>query len=250
MGYLQPIKRLSATENKGGILQIDIARKVDVVSIPSPVYGVIVGDIIFAAGAGFTSWEVTLETPRIKSSSKASREGTTKNSPLTFSIPKDNSVTRQQLLRAEQDEFIVSFKDSNGNRKLFGLKEAPVRFIFDHDGGGRLSDGNRYDCQFYYEGPDNINFYSGSITVAPPSTQTSRVQYLLDDELIAILNPTDVLIVSSDFAHTFSVIPGTGGGLPAIVKWDTDQLIAALQPGDILVVDTDFTFDFELITTP
>jgi hypothetical protein len=249
MGYIKPIKRLSATDNKGSILQLLIARKVEVVSIPDPIRGVITGDIVFAAGCGFTRWDVTLETARIKSNGKQTREGVTRSNPLTFSVPKDNAIARYQFLVAEADEFIVCFTDGNGSRKLYGTLDSPVRFTFDHDGGGRFADGNKYDCQFYYDGPDNIYFYSGNITDTPPGTESSRVEFANGD-LISLLSPTDVLIVTSDYAHTFSVIPGSGSGLPALVKWSTGELIAALQPGDRLIVDSDFSFDFDIIYNP
>ncbi len=150
--------------------------------------------------------------------------------------------------QAEDDEFIVFYTDSNGTGKLFGLLDSPVRFSINHDTGEGISDGNYYAAEFFFDGPDNRYFYSGEVPAAPPSTLISIVKFATG-EIIALLNPSDELIVSSDFAHSFNLVPGSSSGIPAVVKWDTGEVIASLQPGDTLIVTTDFDFDFEIIET-
>lgn len=247
MSYLRAIKRFSGADNIGGIIQLQVARAADVVSIPHPVAGVIAGDITFQLGRGFVTWDCILETGKIKSASRSSREGAIKSNSLEFLVPKDRQSIKYQLDLAEEDELIVVYKDSNGTQFLFGTKENPVRFEYDHESGAGFSNLNNYGCRFFYDGPDNRYFYDGAIATPTPGTGTSTVQFA-SGELIALLNPSDELIVSSDFDHTFTLYPGSAiPGAPALVKWDDDTLIASLQPGDILIVDTDFTFDFEII---
>jgi hypothetical protein len=248
VSYLKTIKRFSGSDNLGGVLTILVARKDDIESIPDPVAKVIPGNLVFKAGKGFVTWDVTLETLRIRSASSITREGPKKSNSLNFLVPKDRYDLAAMFDQAEADEFIVFYRDGNGTNKLFGLLDTPVRFKIDHNSGEKLPDGNFYEAQFYFEGPDNRYFYGGTIPAAPPSTATSLVRYQTG-ETIAILNPSDELVVSSEFEHTFSVIPGSSSGTPAVVKWDTGETIASLQPGDTLVVDTDFEFDFEIIET-
>ncbi|HMG93214.1 MAG TPA: hypothetical protein VK589_24325 [Chryseolinea sp.] len=247
MSYLSNISRFSGSGNRGGVIQLKVARAADVVSIPDPVAGSILGDIVFSAGKGFVTWYATLETTRNTSNSRTSREGAVKSNQLNFLIPKDRAIIKAQLDQCEDDEFIVLYKDSNGNQILFGLKENPVKFQYAHDSGDGFASFNSYESKFYYDGPDNRYFYNGTVTAQPPGTAPSIVQFSTG-EIIATLNPSDVLVVSSDFTHTFTQLPGSGpSGIPAVVKWDDDTPIASLQPGDVLVVETDFTFDFEII---
>lgn len=247
MSYLKSIKRLSAGSNLGGIVKLSVARKDDVEYIPDDINSVIIGDIVFKAGKGFVIWDVTLETPRIEINSRTTREGSSKTNRLSFSVPKDRSDIREMFSIAEDDEFIVLQQDGNGTRRLLGTLSNPVRFEYNYVSGSLHSDKNAYNAQFYYQGPDNSFFYLGTITEAPPGTSPSIVRYSTG-EVIAQLNASDELVVSSDFAHTFQIIPGSGGSAnAAIVKWDDGTVIAALQPGDLLIVDTDFSFDFEIL---
>jgi len=247
VSYLGNIARFSRSGNLGGIVTLKVARAEDVLSIPEPVGGVIPGDITFLAGRGFATWSATLETKSLRSTARSSREGTIKSNQLSFLLPKDRSSIKTQLDNCESDEFIVLYRDGNGNQILFGRKESPVRFQYDYNSGDAFASFNNYSCTFFYDGPDNRFFYAGSADAQPPGTAPSIVQYTTGD-IIATLSPSDELVVTSDFEHSFTLIPGASTpGVPAIVRWSDGSLIAALQPGDILVVDTDFTFDFELI---
>ncbi|HEY3406434.1 MAG TPA: hypothetical protein VGK59_23765 [Ohtaekwangia sp.] len=247
MSYLRNIKRLSRADNLGGILILKVARKDDIESIPDPVGSIISGNIVFKAGKGFVTWEATLESVRSQSNSRANREGTSRQNRITFTVPKDDALIKAQLDQAEGDEIIILITDGNGNNKLFGQLDLPVKLEYDHDSGATFGNLNHYQCSINYQGPNNIFFYSGAVTPQPAGTSPAIVQFSTG-ELIASLNPSDVLVVSSDFTHTFTQYPGSSpSGIPAIVKWDDDTPIASLQPGDILVVETDFDFDFEIV---
>jgi hypothetical protein len=246
VSYLRNIKRFSAAANIGGLITISVARKDDIATVPDVVGKALPGSITFKPGAGFVTWEVTTGSNRLKSDAKVSREGSIRSNVLTFRIPKKRLDLEAMFAQAEDDEFVVVYTDSNGTSWIFGLPTAPVRFTINDDSGELLEDLNSYSAQFYFDGPDNRYFYQGAVSTAPPSTASSTVQYSTG-ELIALLNPSDILVVSSDFAHSFTIVPGSFSGTPAIVRWDTGTIIASLQPGDTLIVDTDFTFDFEII---
>lgn len=196
MSYLSAITR-SRADNPGGIITLQVARRADVESMPEPVDGVIYGDITFAAGAGWITWEVTFESIRISSDDRLSREGFATINNMPFRIPRDIPGIRSMLNLAAEDEFLVLFRDSAGRAKIFGLPEAPARLAFSHDGGQGIADGNFYTARFFYEGPDNINFYEGDIPIAPGAGSPAVVKF--NGTPIASLQPGEVLNIESEF---------------------------------------------------
>jgi hypothetical protein len=200
MSYLTSIARLSQADNLGGILTIQVARKVDIESMSDPVDGVVFGDITFFPGAGFVTWEVTGESPNANSRSRTSREGASKDNRLSFTVPKDRPELRRMFERAEEDELVVLYKYANGKQRIFGLLDAPVQFRFDHESGGSHSDLNHYRCEFYYDGPDNMFEYNGLISAAPAGAAPAVVKY--NGVSIASLSPGEVLNITSEFGLT------------------------------------------------
>lgn len=199
MAYLSPITRPQA-DNLGGILTIQVARRADVESMSDPVDGVVYGDITFVDGAGFVTWEVTGESARSSSSSKSSREGSSRANRIPFVVPKDRPELRSMFEQAEEDELIVLYRYADGKQRVFGLLDAPVRFRFDHDSGGAHADLNHYRCEFYYDGPENMFEYNGAIATAPAGSAPSIVKF--NGVAIASLAPGEVLNIESEFGFT------------------------------------------------
>jgi hypothetical protein len=200
MSYLRTIKNLSAADNLGGILSIYVARKADILSMPEVINGVITGDITFHPGAGWILWQATFESKRMRGDSRSSQEGPFRNNVLTFLVPKDDSLIRDMLERAEEDEFIVLFQYPGADKKIFGLLDMPVNFSFDHDSGNELQEGNRYTCRFFYEGPENSYFYNGDLSAPAPGSAPALVRY--NGTVIASLQPGETLNIISDFGFT------------------------------------------------
>ena len=197
MGYLKAIKRLSQEDNTGGLVQLKVCRKADITAIPAPVGGEIFADITFNSGGAFVTWDVTLSTPRMQSPSTITTEGSTKKNTLLFSVPKDRSDLRDMFRLMENDEFIVLYTE-NGRQKIFGLLEQPVRFSANHDSGADIGDKNAHTCQFYYTGPDNIFYYSGTGGVPPVGPAPSIVRF--NGAVIASLAPGETLNIDSDYS--------------------------------------------------
>lgn len=200
MSYLIPISRLSQTDNLGGILTIQVARKVDINLMSDPVDGVVYGDITFFPGTGFVTWEVTSESPNANTRSRTSREGPSKGNRLSFTVPKDRPELRRMFELSEEDELVVLYKYANGKQRIFGLLDAPVQFRFDHESGGSHADLNHYSCEFYYDGPDNMFEYNGAIAAAPVGTAPAIVKH--NGVAIASLAPGEVLNITSQFGFT------------------------------------------------
>lgn len=175
MNYLETIARLTES-NMGGLVTLEVIKASHVVSLPDAVNGVIYGDIVLAEGTGFVTWYGTDETLNIRSSIKEAVEGTVANNRLPFIISKDRPEIKYMLDNAREDEFIVKYTDANGQVKLFGTPESPLKFQYDHGSGAERSDKNGYECEFYYEGPNNIYFYEGNSPAPPSSSQLTIVK--------------------------------------------------------------------------
>lgn len=204
MSYLSPISRLSQADNLGGILTIQVARKVDISLMSDPVDGVVYGDITFFPGTGFITWDVTGETARATSQNRTSREGPSKGNRLPFVVPKDRPELRRMFEMAEEDELVVLYKDANGKQRIFGLLDAPVRFRFDHDSGGSHADLNHYRCEFYYDGPDNMFEYQGAISAAPGGAAPATVT--VNGVTVASLQPGETINFDTDFEFDFQIV--------------------------------------------
>lgn len=204
MGYLKKIDWINGADNVGGVIEIKVARIADIISIPAPVNGAVIGNITFKPGTGFLEWKVTHGTSSIKSTSQVSREGTYKGNSLPFIIPRDDEEIRPMLDLAEDDEFIILFKYSYGKQKIFGSLESPVGFRYNHDSGAKIEDGNFYECEFYYTGPDNLYHYDGSISTAPPGPSPAVV--IVNGTTIASLQPGETIIFDTDFDFNFTIV--------------------------------------------
>ena len=200
MSYLQSIGRLSGIDNIGGIITLQVMRASEVASMGDPIDGVIYGDITMKPGKASVTWAVTLETARTQSKSRNSREGAIKENQLPFIIPKDRATIKVMLDQAEEDEFIVTFTDTNGTKKVFGTLTTPVKFIFDHDSGAKFDSLNAYECRFYYEGPDNLYHYNG--TVPSPIPGAAPAIFYFNGVAKASLQPGDNLYMTSEFGYT------------------------------------------------
>lgn len=185
-------------------MSLQIVRAADVESIPTPVGGVIYGQVVFKAGAGWTIWEVSMESANVASTDRQSIHGHLKNNRLPFSVPKDRAGIKHQFELASEDEFIVTYVDGNGIRKLLGSLEAPLRFAFNHSTGSRFADSNAYSCSFFFEGPDNINEYPGTADPAPAGAAPAIVR--VNGVVVASLAPGEVINFDTDFDFDFAIV--------------------------------------------
>ncbi len=200
MGYIQSINRLKGEDNLAGLLEIKVCSKSEISNIPTPVNGIVYGDITFIGGAGFATWQATLEKARMKSDRDRTRDGSSSKNQLPFSIPKDKPGLRNMFTRMERDEFIVLYKDASGQQKIFGTLNKPVQFSFNHDSGDGFDSKNGFECLFYFDGPDNISGYDGSVGTPPEGIAPSIVEF--NGDVVASLAPGETLHITSDFGFT------------------------------------------------
>jgi hypothetical protein len=92
----------------------------------------------------------------------------------------------------------VLFKDANGQQKIFGLLDRPVSFRFSHSSGNNVAAKNGYECEFYYDGPENMFEYNGAIAQAPAGPAPAVVQF--NGVAIASLQPGETLNIISEYS--------------------------------------------------
>jgi len=206
MTYLRNISQASGSINLGGIVEILVARKDEIESIPSPFGGVVSGQITFKPNSvGFVRWQVTQESTGIKSEDRSNREGSFKSNYIDFIVPRDRPDLRVMFDQSLEDEFVVVFRYANNKSKIFGSLQSPVRFSYSHDSGKSFASGNFVSARFYYDGPDNIYFYDGTPVTTPGIIPPALVK--INGEVVASLQPGDVIAIDTDFNFDFQIQP-------------------------------------------
>lgn len=205
MIYLSEIARLTAS-NIGGVVELKVARVADIVSMQQPDDDTIYGNITFQSGTGWHVWRPTSQTIGVNSQNSDSQEGDYKLNTMPFTISKDRQGVKAMLDQAEQDEFIVLYRDANGNQKIFGTLDRPVTFSYSHASSDVHSGRNAYSCQFKYDGPDNIYFYDGTVTAPPSGPAPVVLQW--NGVTIATAEAGDIINIISEFKYTdFKINP-------------------------------------------
>ncbi|GHE64859.1 hypothetical protein [Roseivirga thermotolerans] len=212
MSYLSEIARLTS-QNIGGVNpSLKLVRSNDVAVYPSIIDGKVTDEIALKPGVGWVEWFCTSQTAGIRSRHVDGSEGNARALDLGFVISKDTAVKANQLERASDDSFIVLFRDANGQLKVFGTKEKPVRFKFDLATGNNIRALNGFSCSFYYSGPDNSAFYlAEDPEVLDPDVPAPVIIQWNDGvtiQTIAVASPGDVVRINSDFDYTsFDINP-------------------------------------------
>lgn len=212
MSYLSEIARLTS-QNMGGINpSLKVIRSRDVAVFPAIIAGKITNEIELSPGAGWVDWFCTSQTAGVRSRHIDGSEGNARALDLDFVISKDSAVKASQLERASDDSFIVLFRDANGQLKVFGTKEKPVRFRFDMATGNNTRALNGFSCSFYYSGPDNTAYYlAEDPDVLDPDFPAPVIIQWNDGvtiQTIAVATSGDVVRINSDFDYTsFDINP-------------------------------------------
>jgi hypothetical protein len=203
MDYLQNISWPSGS-NTGSIVELRVVPIDDVTGEPTKKDDTLYGDFTFLAGKGFKLWRVASQSAGMDMSSRDEQEGISKDGSITFLIPKDRAGIRQMLELAEQDKFIVSYKDANGKTKIFGSTKRPVSFIYSRSSGKKSIEFNAYQCRFYYNGPQNEFFYDQVLPDPPAGTAPAVVR--VNGTVVATLAPGEVIDFDSDFDFDFQIV--------------------------------------------
>lgn len=190
--------------NTGSIIELKLTPISDVQGEPIRKGDTLYGDFTFQTGKGFATWRVASQTAGMESTSKDDQEGISKDSKIVFMIPKDRAGIRQMLDLAEQDKFIVSYKDANGNIRIFGSRKRPVSFLYSRNTGTTTAGMNAFRCEFYYTGPQNDFFYNTEVPTPPAGTAPAIVR--VNGTVVATLQPGESINFDSDFDFDFEIV--------------------------------------------
>lgn len=203
MDYLVAINYPSGA-NVGSVIDIKVALLSDIVAEPTAQGDTLYGSFEFVPGKGFVTWKVASQRANMDSDGKESDEGISRKSSLNFIIPKDQQSIRHMLDQADDDLFIVSYKDANGNQRVYGRKDQPVSFIHKRTTGKNTSDLNGYECEFYFDGPQNDFFYNDSLPSPPPGIAPAVVS--VNGSIVASLGPGESINFDTDFDFDFEIV--------------------------------------------
>lgn len=203
MDYLGNIDYAVGT-NMGSVLELRVALLEDLTSEPQSKGDTLYGDYAFKPGKSFVTWKVATQRIDMESDGKETREGTTHKNDLKFIIPRDQPIIRHMLELADDDEFIVGYKDANGYQRIFGRMDRPVSFIHKRSTGRTSGDFNGFECEFYYEGQKNDYFYNQALPAPPAGLAPAIVT--VNGEVVASLSPGQSINFDSDFDFGFEII--------------------------------------------
>tara|TARA_R110001599_G_scaffold332511_1_gene547996 strand:- start:38951 stop:39565 length:615 start_codon:yes stop_codon:yes gene_type:complete len=200
-------------QNMGGLISIRLVRAQDVVTFPLVIDGNVTDELVLAEGAAWVEWFCTSQSAGLKSKHSTGSEGDARDLELSFTIGKDTTLKGTQLERSTDDTFIILYRDGNGQLKLFGSKERPVRFKFEATTGQNNRALNGFDCSFFYSGPNNTAYYFADDPEAvTPGISPVIIQWNDGTTIttIAVANAGDVVRINSRFAYTdFDINPTT-----------------------------------------
>ena len=207
MSYLNSIPSLEG-ENMPGLTLISLVRVPDILSFPDSYNGIATSALTFQEGKGWAVWAATYRTSSFSRRAQDTQEGVLTNQELPFIIPRHTPAITSMLRLAERDEFIVLFKDANGQEYLWGNPQKPVRFLFNQttgSGSGR----NEYDCRLYSESSENILAYPvtfGSTPVDPSACKPVVIRRgSADGPVLAVVDAGSTVIITSPYSFGYQL---------------------------------------------
>jgi hypothetical protein len=113
--------------NVPGLFKLYLIRSDEVTAIPAAVYQSITTALTLGAGKGFSVWEFTEETAKFDENAVGEADGKSFEKMIDFFIPGDNATKAYQFSSMLNDRFIAITKDGNGNIKIHGDLDRPMR---------------------------------------------------------------------------------------------------------------------------
>lgn len=114
-------------ENLGGLERFWFAPVSYFYSISDAIDGII-QSVVFNTGKIWLECYCTAETIKFSELKKQDDNGDYFETKLSGWVPKDSPELLSQLIDMDQYQYIVKYKDNNGNYKLVGTMEEPINF--------------------------------------------------------------------------------------------------------------------------
>ena len=147
--------------NPGGTVNLWVARRRDVATIPPPgADGVTIAQpITMKTGKAFAKWEFTQDTGELthKSVGDAGNKSVTKE--VTTYVPRGNAQVDAEINKAINGDFIIIVEDGLGQKRIGGNLLRGMIFDHDYKSGKKGTDKNGTDFKFLGEGFSHVPYY-------------------------------------------------------------------------------------------
>lgn len=145
-------------DNLGGLYHFRFIPKNDVNSIPVAISGKICEPVELKSGARWFDFYATEGTQSFNEDQQTNDHGNYFKLKLSGSTPKIRTEVSDIFNEMKDQEFIIDCTDNNGNRRLIGTINEPLRFSFKSDTGNGAQNKNAYSFEFY-----------GDVSKVPPT---------------------------------------------------------------------------------
>jgi hypothetical protein len=151
--------------NVPGLFKLYLIRVDEVDTIPAAVYQTISTNLTLAAGKAFAVWEFTEETAKVDENAVGEADGKSFEDMIDFFIPGDDATKAYQFSQMLNDRFIAITKDGNGNIKIHGDLDRPMRLeTQSFTTGAANADRKGTSFQLKCNASHKAYWYTGTIT--------------------------------------------------------------------------------------
>ena len=226
---------LTNEDNTGSLAKFWFIPVSDVVSIPAAVDYVIPSSIIVQEGKNWYTANVTQDTPGFEDKETTFKGAKGRSISLVGFVPGHHSALSKLFRAMELIRFLVLAEDQEGNQRLLGSIENPMRFKFSFDTGNKTSSSKGYQITFFQTAKQSPYFYTSPFVAYPDEVSgeadfptldaylesflaaiTTRVEEL--EEVIP--DPYSVIVTEETTGYKFKMRVGADG------YW--------IQPGEFL----------------
>lgn len=136
-------------ENISGLSTLEFIPVSDVLSIARPWKEKIASAVSLKPSKSFFSLAYTQETADFSCEPEKTPNGSIHKLSVTAFIPKMQLATDQTLSEMRDDLFILKVRDNNGNVRLCGTIEAPIRFEYNENALAEFGRRGGYSIRFF-----------------------------------------------------------------------------------------------------
>lgn len=227
-------------ENYSGGHYIALVHVDDVVSFPEIYEHVVLGEIELAPGVLFTTIDLLNYTLDLDIRKRISGSSDLHQHTISATVPKN----RKQVLGSLQDfnnkNCIVLYVSYNGDQRLLGTPDNPVRFGWRSIYGENPADTNEYRLEIEWENAEEAPFYEEEIDLAT----CGPVTILLDGDLYAIVPPGGTIdIPLNDIFKEYFTIDNPSGMNKLVNDFQPIPIVRELRIDTV----TDKSAEVELI---
>ena len=159
--------------NPGGTVNVYVANKRDVESIPEPDSNSVVVSkpIVMKPGKYFAHWPFAQDTGDINHKSDGEAGNKSITTDLNTYVPRGNPAIDKVINDALNSEQIVIVEDSLGQKRIGGDKRRGLIFDHDYKSGKKGGDKNGTDFKWAASGLGHVPYYyTASVPLAPEAT--------------------------------------------------------------------------------